>query len=63
MDTEAEISIAQEYSRIFEKSVQEVSPLLRQQSKVFLPPSFTSPVNTMALIESQALNIKSLNFK
>lgn len=50
LDTEAEISIAQEYSRIDENFNREVSPVPKHM-KIFKVPTFTSPANKIKLIE------------
>jgi hypothetical protein len=47
MDTEAEISIAQEYSRVLDAS----SPTKKLASKNFAPPTFTSPANKINTVE------------
>lgn len=50
MDTEAEISIAQEYSRIDENFNRDVSPVPKHM-KISKAPTFTSPANKIKLIE------------
>jgi hypothetical protein len=59
MDTEAEISIAQEYSRV----VDPASPTKKLASKVFAAPTFTSPANKINPVEMNPGVFKANPFK
>jgi hypothetical protein len=59
MDTEAEISIAQEYSRVVDPS----SPTKKLTSKIFAAPTFTSPANKINTVEINPGVFKTNPFK
>ncbi len=59
MDTEAEISIAQEYSRIIDPT----SPTKKLENKIFGAPTFTSPANKINTVEVNTGVIKTNPFK
>jgi hypothetical protein len=59
IDTEADISIAQEYSRVIDLS----SPKKKLDSKVFGAPEFTSPANKINTVEINPGVIKTNPFK